>query len=649
MAALFPRLHVWLGLEVITNADLNAEFDNILNNLGASTISGFSQNVTQMRLTESPGTFNSEVLATSVAEEIEQIRFQLNAIIQGPNNVWYDTPALSLSQINTLLTPGGVPSNRIVSGRTSANSQQPMFLVPAGSSASVTLRASTSVPFVIVINGTTYTFTSNMVLSSLGQPPVTNNTFLINDTNAGNQAETKNFGDYIPSFTERPDLSISILTDYNLVGQTNGSSITPLAGTYAAFEYDGGGPKEYFIGFIKSAATGGAITLTKCFRGFFFNSSDAGIPAVGMANGVAVTLMDLVWIYVTTSGTLFASYTNPRYSSIQPATSAAGDMWYDMINNKWKQSNGATYSDANAGLVGICVTDGTNCVAARSFDTNKPYSQFSNVTPEWKSITEIRSKRYQNSVNVYGNLISFDRDAIRWTTATLDTGTTLSVSNTYYLYLTEKGTPLVSKYYPHKRFELGGYYHPFESYRCIGFILYNSSGEFDQYSFIGINEVDGDFINDKTLSISKRRLHALLPSAPLDGFARGSDSGAYTNATNTDTNVGGTATLVTSGRPVFVGLVPTSTTQSNISISPDASGNAHAQFSIYKDAVLFKRFSQQFLGVVALNGVQVPSSSLWTIDLSCTPGQHVYQLKANCDGGGMSVAVNSVQLVAYEL
>lgn len=101
MPANFSRLKTWASLEVLTNEDLNDEFDNIINSLSNTTLDDYSTNVAQMQLQTSPGTVGSESLATSLAGELERIRFVI-ARITG-KTYWYDAPARTLESYNPVI------------------------------------------------------------------------------------------------------------------------------------------------------------------------------------------------------------------------------------------------------------------------------------------------------------------------------------------------------------------------------------------------------------------------------------------------------------------------------------------------------------------------------------------------------------------
>ncbi len=94
MGAEFGRVKAWIAGEVLTASDLNAEFDNILNNLTPAGIDGESENLIAMRATADPYAGDVEVPATSLRGEIQQIRYLLKQITG--EEYWYIDPAWSI-------------------------------------------------------------------------------------------------------------------------------------------------------------------------------------------------------------------------------------------------------------------------------------------------------------------------------------------------------------------------------------------------------------------------------------------------------------------------------------------------------------------------------------------------------------------------
>lgn len=95
--ATFSRVKNWISGETLTASDLNAEFDNILNNLDPTGIDDYSGSNTDMRQVTDPYPSLSESLATSLKGEIERLRYQIlqlkSAIAISSNTYWYqDVP-----------------------------------------------------------------------------------------------------------------------------------------------------------------------------------------------------------------------------------------------------------------------------------------------------------------------------------------------------------------------------------------------------------------------------------------------------------------------------------------------------------------------------------------------------------------------------
>lgn len=88
------RVKTWVAREVLVYSDLNDEFDNIINNLEAANVDGYSASVAQMRETTDPGGVGSESLALRISDEIERIRFAINRIVG--KTYWYEAPSRSL-------------------------------------------------------------------------------------------------------------------------------------------------------------------------------------------------------------------------------------------------------------------------------------------------------------------------------------------------------------------------------------------------------------------------------------------------------------------------------------------------------------------------------------------------------------------------
>lgn len=139
------------------------------------------------------------------------------------------------------------------------------------------------------------------------------------------------------------------------------------------------------------------------------------------------------------------------------------------------------------------------------------------------------------------------------------------------------------------------------------------------------------------------------------GIAISAESGVVTETTTTPQDAGITATLVTTGRPVFVGLTCDSSV-GYIRGTPDNSGTSFFPFSvvlqIYRDATQI--FESRF-GVTELTGgsvapMEIPPSSVWTIDTPAA-GTYVYTFRfaPSSAAGTSDASIDNVKIVAYEL
>jgi hypothetical protein len=470
--ALFSRIKNWVTGDTILASDVNAEFDNILAYFMPQYMDDYSATVGQMQTVTDPGESGTESLATSLSGELERLRFTI-AEIKG-TTYWYQTASSSISQLTSVFGPQ-LLANRISSGRMSANSSQPLFLIPDGTANTVKLAGAVT-NFVYSIASTQYTISSNVTVTSLTLAPSSTNTCLVDDAALSGQAYSKNVGENGTSITV----------------DTMGGSISALVGTYAAFKTS----TEYFIARIASTTS-----LDKCQRGMFFNSADTRLARVALSNNDTITLMKLTWVYANTSGALTVSYTNPRYGGTAPTSPSTGDYWYDLTNNVWKTYNSTTWVAANATLVGVCIQDTTGTKAARSFDFFKNFADTNTVECIRDSInptTQVSSRYMGSQLNVYGTLLKFEHDYLRWNVATdFDSGESLATNTLYYFYVKESGNVAISSVAPlDMREDRMGFYHPGEAYRCIGYGRTDASGSGTW------QEVESFFVTDKSTNVT---------------------------------------------------------------------------------------------------------------------------------------------------
>jgi len=88
--ATFSRVKTWSTGQTLTASDLNAEFDNILNNLTPAGVDDQSSNAAAMQATADPYPGGSESLATSLTGEIQRLRYMIQQITG--MTYWYQDP-----------------------------------------------------------------------------------------------------------------------------------------------------------------------------------------------------------------------------------------------------------------------------------------------------------------------------------------------------------------------------------------------------------------------------------------------------------------------------------------------------------------------------------------------------------------------------
>ena len=105
MGATFSRVKTWSEGETLTASQLNAEFNNILNNLDPTGIDDESANDAAAQATSDPYSGSSLTKAISLEEEIQQLRY-LIAQITG-ETYWYIDPDNDIATIHAALIEAG--------------------------------------------------------------------------------------------------------------------------------------------------------------------------------------------------------------------------------------------------------------------------------------------------------------------------------------------------------------------------------------------------------------------------------------------------------------------------------------------------------------------------------------------------------------
>lgn len=109
MAGTFSRIKTWIA-EVLTASDLNAEFDNIINNLDPDGIDDASATEGAMQAVADPYPASVSSLATNLRGEFQRTRYLIKQITGEAQ--WYIDPDVSLATIfSTYTTLADVQAN----------------------------------------------------------------------------------------------------------------------------------------------------------------------------------------------------------------------------------------------------------------------------------------------------------------------------------------------------------------------------------------------------------------------------------------------------------------------------------------------------------------------------------------------------------
>lgn len=177
---------------------------------------------------------------------------------------------------------------------------------------------------------------------------------------------------------------------------------------------------------------------------------------------------------------------------------------------------------------------------------------------------------------------------------------------------------------------------------------------FDQNRFAPLSQLNGEFLNDGSISNSKRKsmsyAQGYLAVAGIDGILETQIALSFSTSSGTPVSVTDGAnplsgSLYCTGRPTFVGfhgLIAGSLTNSGfgtIAISTAAT------YKIYflRDGVII---NSDGLVVVAAGALTLPTSAFWMWDFP-TPGLHAYTVKVQTSAG--TLTLTNLTLNAFQL
>ena len=537
MGGLFSKIKTMLAGETILAADLNEEIDNIIANFLLSKMDDHSANVAQMQELFDPGSAGLENLPTNASEEVKALRSLLKKIVGG--TYWYTPPVTTITALNAAIGTN-VPDYRIISGLVDSFNQ-PKFLVADGASLALQFKA-TATDFVGSVSAGTFTLdTDDTVTVAIG--PSTTPTADFNDTvNSGNEV-TKYLGE---------------MEGTRILLTSTGAEVIGRRDKLSAFKTNDGANDELFIGYVRY--NGSVYTIDKCMRGFFFGSvgSPTTLQRVTLTTAQTIILLTLSYIFIKNDGTIYDTVTELVSAPAAPAALSINDFWFDSINEKWMRYTGAAWEDSLSVFAGWSCQDGSgNCIGSRSADFHASYSPLCDIGLEvvlGSPNTKVQNYRIGGKINVYGTQYDLQYTQLEWDLSSdLDTGSP-EVDTLYFFYIKDVQTVEISKIRPFDRqSDLKGYYHPAKPFRCIGY-AWAGGGTFAGAKLYVYGAQS--YLSDH--SIETKKLMPYTQAAPDDSVdsPNGVGNGVVSlSGAGSD----GSATIITSGRPVLLWISPHTT------------------------------------------------------------------------------------------
>ncbi len=372
---------------------------------------------------------------------------------------------------------GGDPEknlpNEVISGAIRSTSNQPQYLDPSNSNANFTVLA-TATDLEVDINQALVTVTADITAAAT-LAPGSNNTCLVDDTTADANAETRTWGEVLG---EKESITID----------TAGSEITNRVGQFAAFKQ---GTTEYFMAYIESSTK-----LSRCYRGFFYDSSGNPFNRLTFVNNDTITLMALNWVFLEDDGaTVSVITTTPTWSQAEPSSPATNDRWYDLENQVWKKYNGSAFVQSDETWIGWVVADSTKAVAARCREFAANYKRDNSIVLGNLTNATVEVDRVFSHIRIGNRDIEFGLTRPVWNMAndlaasTEMYNSTEQASRRYYFYISDVGKPIISDIEPYWRGDWQGYFHPHNTWRCVGYARNNASSNLIYFSsFPGLYE-----------------------------------------------------------------------------------------------------------------------------------------------------------------
>lgn len=342
--------------------------------------------------------------------------------------------------------------NRIISGKSSQLSSMPKFFEITGGDLAFKILGE-DVSLNLSINGSGETIDQDLSISNVTPGPSSNHTCLVNEGDTRDQFRMGSI-----DFAYGAGELVGFLNVDNM-----GSTLRSRIGQTVALSHTAAGVTEIILAHVFSETR-----LQNLRRGYFFNSSDNGIPPIRLTDNATLNLLSTGWVFIDGDAleTPEISYVNPTYSEISPPNPSTGQYWFHNSVGRWKRYDGSQWVIVNRIPIGIIVASDTAVIGYRCFDFSKNFDNKN--TTEWLRYSDTRYGSVGGGfVNVYGKEIYISPGSIFDMARDLPTGLTEVDDQRYFGYIDEDGRSRIDIHRPHYRSDLKGFYHPFETWRCV--------------------------------------------------------------------------------------------------------------------------------------------------------------------------------------
>ena len=342
--------------------------------------------------------------------------------------------------------------NRIISGKSSQLSSMPKFFEITGSDLAFKILGE-DVSLNLSINGSGETIDQDLSISNIAPGPSSDHTCLVNESDTRDQFRMGSI-----DFAYGAGELVGFLNVDNM-----GSTLRSRVGQTVALSHTAAGVTEIILAYVRSETR-----LHNLRRGYFFNSSDNGIPPIRLTDNATLNLLSTGWVFIDGDAleTPEISYVNPTYSEISPPNPSTGQYWFHNSVGRWKRYDGSQWVIVNRIPIGIIVASDTAVIGYRCFDFSKNFNNKN--TTEWVRYGDASYGSVAGGlVNVYGKEIYISPDSIFDMARDLPVGLTEVDDQRYFGYIDEDGRSRIDIHRPHYRSDLKGFYHPFETWRCV--------------------------------------------------------------------------------------------------------------------------------------------------------------------------------------